>query len=128
MKRALLFVWVTIVALLACTLVPRSAESSNFFGSKKAKAAKDKDDDDTGDFDEYDSRAKVPLVGEFTQVVGGYWIQLEGAGLVVDLNGTGEDPPPSEARHAVLEDLKRRGVPNPNKILKLPNVTVVIIT
>lgn len=126
MKRALLFVWVTVIALLACTLVPRSAESSNFFGSKKAKPAKQ--EDDGGDLDEYDTRAKVPLIGELTQVVGGYWIQLEGAGLVVDLNGTGEDPPPSEARNAVMEDLKRRGIPNPNKLLKMPNVTVVIVT
>jgi hypothetical protein len=131
MKRPLFIVWLTTLALLAATAVPPSSRAAGglggLFGSKKSKANKDKDDD-TGDLDEYDARAKVPLVGEMTQIVGGYWIQLEGAGLVVDLNGTGEDPPPSEARHAVLEDLKRRGIPNPNKILKLPNVTVVIVT
>ncbi|HET6323274.1 MAG TPA: flagellar basal body P-ring protein FlgI, partial [Planctomycetaceae bacterium] len=128
MKRPLLVVWLTTFALLASTVWSSSSHAAGLFGSKKSKAAKNKDDDETGDIDEYDARAKVPLIGEYTQVVGGYWIQLEGAGLVVDLNGTGEDPPPSEARHAVLEDLKRRGVPNPNKILKLPNVTVVIVT
>jgi len=127
MKRPLFIVWLTTIALLASTGAPPSGHAAGWWGSdKKSKAHKD--DDDTGDLDEYDARAKVPLVGEFTQIVGGYWIQLEGAGLVVDLNGTGEDPPPSEARHAVLEDLKRRGVPNPNKILKMPNVTVVIVT
>jgi hypothetical protein len=131
MKRPLLCAWLATFALLIGAAVPPSTSAAGWFGSgKKSKAAKDKDkdDDDSGDIDEYDARAKVPLVGEMTQVVGGYWIQLEGAGLVVDLNGTGEDPPPSEARHAVLEDLKRRGIPNPNKILKMPNVTVVIIT
>src|SRR5580700_9368317 len=127
MKRPLLVVWITTLALLVSAAVPPAGHAAGLFGSKK-KASKNKDDDDTGELDEYDARAKVPLVGEFTQVVGGYWIQLEGAGLVVDLNGTGEDPPPSEARHVVLEDLKRRGIPNPNKILKMPNVTVVIVT
>jgi flagellar basal body P-ring protein FlgI len=131
MKRPLFIVWLTMIALLAATAVPPSGHAAGglggLFGSKKSKANKDKDDD-SGELDEYDARAKVPLVGEMTQIVGGYWIQLEGAGLVVDLNGTGEDPPPSEARHAVLEDLKRRGIPNPNKILKMPNVTVVIVT
>ena len=85
------------------TAVPPEGHAAGLFGSKK-KASKNKDDDDTGDLDEYDARAKVPLVGEHTQVAGGWWIQLEGAGLVVDLNGTGEDPPPSEAHHVVLED------------------------
>jgi flagellar basal body P-ring protein FlgI len=126
MKRPHLIAWLAMLALLVCAVVPLSAQAAGFFGSKKTKATKD--DDDSGDVDEYDARAKVPLVGELTQVVGGHWILLEGAGLVVDLNGTGEDPPPSEARHAVLEDLKRRGVPNPNKILKMPGVTVVIVT
>jgi hypothetical protein len=129
MKRPLFIVWLTTIALLASTAAPPSGHAAGWWGSdKKSKTHKDKDEDDTGDLDEYDARAKVPLVGEFTQIVGGYWIQLEGAGLVVDLNSTGEDPPPSEARHAVLEDMKRRGVPNPNKILKMPNVTVVIVT
>ena len=129
MKRPLFLVWLTTIALLASTAAPPSGHAAGWWGSdKKSKTHKDKDDDETGDLDEYDARAKVPLVGEMTQIVGGYWIQLEGAGLVVDLNGTGEDPPPSEARHAVLEDMKRRGIPNPNKILKMPNVTVVIVT
>ncbi|HEV7999258.1 MAG TPA: flagellar basal body P-ring protein FlgI [Planctomycetaceae bacterium] len=125
--RPLFVVWLTTLALLVATAFPAPGHAAGLFGSKKKdKAAKE--DDDSGEIDEYDARAKVPLIGEMTQIVGAWWIQLEGAGLVVDLNGTGEDPPPSEARHAVLEDLKRRGVPNPNKILKLPNVTVVLIT
>lgn len=127
MKHPLLVVWITTLALLVSAAVPPAGHAAGLFGSKK-KAAKNKDDDDTGELDEYNARAKVPLIGEHTQVAGGWWIQLEGAGLVVDLNGTGEDPPPSEARHVVLEDLKRRGIPNPNKILKMPNVTVVIVT
>jgi flagellar basal body P-ring protein FlgI len=125
--RPLFIVWLTTLAVLAATAVPPVSHAAGWFGSNK-KPKTTKEEDEGGDIDEYDARAKVPLLGEFTQIIGGYWIQLEGAGLVVDLNGTGEDPPPSEARHAVLEDLKRRGVPNPNKILKMPNVTVVIVT
>jgi flagellar basal body P-ring protein FlgI len=126
-KRPLFFVWLTTFALLASVAVASLARGDGWFGSdKKPKAHKD--DDESGDLDEYDARAKVPLVGEMTQVFGGNWIQLEGAGLVVDLRDAGEDPPPSEARHAVLEDMKRRGVPNPNKILKMPNTTVVLVT
>ncbi len=128
MKRLSLVVWLTTLAVLISLSVPPAGRGADWFGSKKKASKNKKDDDDTGDLDEYDARAKVPLIGEHTQVAGGWWIQLEGAGLVVDLNGTGEDPPPSEARHVVLEDLKRRGVPNPNKILKMPNVTVVVVT
>jgi Flagellar P-ring protein len=127
MKRPQFAVWLAMFGFVVAAALPPSAHAAGWFGSNKKKASKDKDDD-TGELDEYDARAKVPLVGELTQVAGGYWIRLEGAGLVVDLNSTGEDPPPSEARHAVLEDLKRRGIPNPNKILKLPNVTVVLVT
>ncbi|HXY35715.1 MAG TPA: flagellar basal body P-ring protein FlgI [Planctomycetaceae bacterium] len=127
MKRPLFVVWLTILGLLVATAAPPMGRAAGWFGSDKKKS-KNKDDDENGDVDEYDARAKVPLVGDCTQVVGGYWIQLEGAGLVVDLSDTGEDPPPSEARHVVLEDMKRRGIPNPNKILKMPNVTVVLVT
>ena len=53
-------------------------------------------------------------------------IVLHGAGLVVGLD-TGEDPPPSEAREMVLEDMKRHNVPNPSKLLKSGKFAIVEI-
>jgi len=98
---------------------------AGLFKSKKSTASKD---DDDSDLDQYDTKDKVPLIGEYTQVVGETVMKIEGAGLVVGLDGTGEDPPPSLAREMVLSDMKRRGVPNPNKILKSPNVAIVVVT
>ena len=95
------------------------------FGSKKSKAAKD---DDDSDLDSYGTKDTVPTIGQYTSVVGNNLIRLEGAGLVVGLDGTGEDPPPSLVREMVLTDMKRRGVSNPSKVLKSPNVAVVIVT
>ena len=108
---------------LCDTVFCNAVHAAGFFKSKKA----DKVDDDN-DLDQYDIKDKVPLIGQFTQVVGQNVIKLEGAGLVVGLDGTGEDPPPSLVRQMVLDDMKRRGVPNPNKLLKNPNVAVVIVT
>jgi hypothetical protein len=98
---------------------------AGFFGSKKSKAAKDEDD---SDLDTYDTKDAVPTIGQYTSVVGNSLIRLEGAGLVVGLDGTGEDPPPSLVRQMVLDDMKRRGVANPSKMLKSPNVAVVVVT
>src|SRR5580704_11660528 len=62
MKRTLFIVWLTTIALLASTAAPPSGHAAGWWGSDK-KSKTHKDDDDTGDLDEYDARAKVPLVG-----------------------------------------------------------------
>ena len=124
MKRHAALAWMALVSIGLCVGLSATVHAG-FFGSKKSKAAKD---DDDSDLDLYDTKDTVPIIGQFTQVVGQNPIRLEGAGLVVGLDGTGEDPPPSLVRQMVLEDMKRRGVANPSKMLKSPNVAVVVVT
>lgn len=123
MKRHTGLAWLAIISIALCVGVTATVHAG-LWGSKKSKAAKDEDDTD---LDQYDTKDKVPLVGQYTQVVGETMMKLEGAGLVVGLDGTGEDPPPSLIRQTVLEDMKRRGVPNPSKLLKSPNIAVVTV-
>lgn len=53
--------------------------------------------------------------------------KLEGVGLVVGLDDTGVDPPPSPYRTKLIEDLRRAQVENPNQWLKNPKVSMVIV-
>lgn len=53
--------------------------------------------------------------------------KLEGVGLVVGLDETGVDPPPSWYRNKLIDDMRKAGVENPNKILKDPRVAMVIV-
>jgi hypothetical protein len=124
MKRHAGLAWMLLVSIGLCMGLS-AAVHAGIFGSKKSKAAKD---DDDSDLDTYDMKDSVPTIGQYTQIVGQNVIRLEGAGLVVGLDGTGEDPPPSLVRQMVLDDMKRRGVPNPSKVLKSPNVAVVVVT
>jgi hypothetical protein len=125
MKRHTGLAWTAIFSMALSVCVGATLHAG-LFKSKKSNAA-DKYDDGN-DIDEFDVKDKVPLIGQYTQVVGQNVLMLQGAGLVVGLDGTGEDPPPSLAREMVLGDMKRRGVPNPNKLLKSPNVAIVLVT
>jgi hypothetical protein len=124
MKRPSGLAWLAML-LLALSFGIAATAQAGLWGSKKSKTAKSDDDEA---LDIYETEDKVPLVGQFTQVVGQNVIRIEGAGLVVGLDGTGEDPPPSLVRQMVIADMKRRGVVNPDKLLKSPNVAVVIVT
>jgi Flagellar P-ring protein/HEAT repeats len=121
MKRPSGLAWLAIL-LLALGFGVATTVQAGLWGKKKAA----KSDDET--LDDWETADKVPLVGQFTQVVGQNVIRIEGAGLVVGLDGTGEDPPPSLVRQMVIADMKRRGVVNPDRLLKSPNVAVVIVT
>ena len=54
-------------------------------------------------------------------------ITIEAVGLVVGLDNTGGEPPPSVYRTMLTNEMKRRGVPNPNKLLQSPTVALVLI-
>ena len=69
----------------------------------------------------------TPLVGDYTNFAGLSPVMLEGVGLVVGLSGTGGNPAPSPYTTALLEDMRRRGVSNPNQILQSPNTALVIV-
>lgn len=54
-------------------------------------------------------------------------ITIEAVGLVRNLDGTGGDPPPSVYRTMLVNDMKKRRVPNPNTILADPSNALVLI-
>ncbi|GAC1470494.1 MAG: flagellar basal body P-ring protein FlgI [Isosphaeraceae bacterium] len=53
--------------------------------------------------------------------------KLEGVGLVVGLDDTGVDPPPSAYRSKLVDDMRKEGVENANNLLKDPRVAMVIV-
>jgi flagellar basal body P-ring protein FlgI len=54
-------------------------------------------------------------------------IKLEGVGLVTGLDDTGVDPPPSFYRTKLVDDMRKAGIENPNKFLKDPRCSMVIV-
>jgi flagellar basal body P-ring protein FlgI len=69
-----------------------------------------------------DTHAK--LVGDFASATGMQQACVEAVGLVTGLHGTGSDTICPE-RDALLEDMKKRDVANPNGILASGNVSLV---
>ncbi len=86
------------------------------------KTAKDEDDSD-----DFETKIQTPLIGDYVTFAGLNLVTLEGVGLVTGLNGTGDDPPPSRYRTQILQEMKRRGIRNPNEILSSPNTTLVVV-
>jgi flagellar basal body P-ring protein FlgI len=74
-----------------------------------------------------ETKAGTKLIGDYTNFAGLAPITIEGVGLVVGLNGTGGNPAPSPQRTTLLEEMKRRQVPNPNAILASPDTALVIV-
>lgn len=77
--------------------------------------------------DEFTPSVETPMIGDYVTFAGLNLVTLEGVGLVVGLDGTGGDPPPSAYRTAMLDEMQRRGVRNPNAILRSPNTALVIV-
>ena len=65
------------------------------------------------------------LLGDYIKVSGYNWVVLEGVALVVNLDGTGEDPPASPLRAMLLEDMRRRKVEDPQTLLRSLDTTMV---
>jgi hypothetical protein len=85
------------------------------------------EDEEEAPSNRYNTRVETPLIGEYTTFAGLTAIKIEGVGLVAGLRGTGGNPAPSPLRTALLEDLKRRNVRNPNEILKSPDTALVYL-
>jgi flagellar basal body P-ring protein FlgI len=73
-------------------------------------------------------KADMSLVGSVTQPYGLNYVKLEAISLVTGLAGTGEDPPPSAQRAALLAEMNRRGIENPNQVLASPNTALVVVS
>lgn len=70
----------------------------------------------------------TPYVGEYITAFGGTGVvPIEGVGLVVGLDNTGEDPPPSHYRTILVDEMRKRGIDNPNTILARPDTAMVLI-
>ena len=54
-------------------------------------------------------------------------VRVEAVGLVTGLHGTGSDPSPSPQRAALLEEMRTRGVANPNSVLASGDVALVMV-
>lgn len=68
------------------------------------------------------------LVGEYTAISGNKVTVLQGVGLVTKLDATGGDSPSTQDRKALLDEMRRRQIDNPNQILRSPYTAMVIVT
>jgi flagellar basal body P-ring protein FlgI len=67
------------------------------------------------------------LVGDVARAWGLQSAKVEGIALVTNLRGTGSDPPPSDRRDLLVNEMKRRGVERPNQVLASANTSLVLI-
>lgn len=95
---------------------------------RDTKTASLDDDFEKDDDNNFETKIETPLLGDYVSVSGNNPIALRGVGLVTGLNGTGGDPPPSNYRTDLLNEMKRRKVPSPQKILASRDTAMVIVT
>jgi flagellar basal body P-ring protein FlgI len=69
----------------------------------------------------------VKYVSEYTHPYGMGYAKLEAVSLVTGLAGTGSDPPPTPQRAALLAEMNRREVKNPNELLASGNTSMVLV-
>lgn len=92
----------------------------------EAEKLSDLKEDDEKDR-EFETKVETPMVGDYAGFGNLNYVTLEGVGLVVGLDGTGGDPPPSSAREILSDDMRRRGIADPETILRSPNTALVIV-
>ncbi len=74
-----------------------------------------------------DDSPDTNLIGDVAHPYGMGYVKLEAVALVTGLQGTGEDPQPSPQRAAMLGEMNRREVENPNQVLASPNTALVLV-
>ena len=74
-----------------------------------------------------DAPSDTTLIGNIAHPYGMGYVKLEAVGLVTGLAGTGEDPPPSPQRAAIMSEMNRREVDNPNQVLASPDTALVLV-
>ncbi|MEZ6048290.1 MAG: flagellar basal body P-ring protein FlgI [Planctomycetaceae bacterium] len=67
----------------------------------------------------------TPMIGRHTQLGGNSGVRVYGIGLVVNLKGTGDDPPVSTYRTQLKREMARKKIEDANSILRSPNTTLV---
>ena len=66
-------------------------------------------------------------VGDLSFVVSRGEIKVEGVGLVVGLDNTGANPPPSWQRQQLVDEMSKAGVEHAEKLLDSPQLSMVIV-
>jgi flagellar basal body P-ring protein FlgI len=69
----------------------------------------------------------VKYVSAHTHAFGMNYVKVEAVSLVTGLAGTGSDPPPTPQRAALLAEMNRREVTNPNEVLASQNTSLVLV-
>lgn len=73
------------------------------------------------------STDKLPYVSTMTNVWGAAPARIDGVGMVSELAGTGSAPAPTRFRDDLVEDLRIRNVPEPNKLLSEDWTSLVLL-
>lgn len=94
---------------------------------KKALALPSMVQDQKANEDASQEAETTQFVGSRITISGGSTPLIEGVGLVTGLDGTGGDVPPSSYRRTILDDMRKRQVPNPERLLQSPSTAVVVI-
>lgn len=113
------FRWLIVLALFASVGLVIGLDIGN--GARRAMAA------EARDADVQEAVAATLVVGDLAVPDGMHLVKLEGIGLVVNLAGTGGNPPISPQRAAMLDDMKKRGVRTPNHVLESTNTAIVLV-
>lgn len=112
-----------------CSQLGLEAPDFSSLGSSLSMRSQSPEKEDPSDEfdDELTTKVAVPMVGDYTTFTGLHRVVLEGVGLVVGLNGTGGDPPPSTYREALVDDMRRRNVREWKEILRSPDTALVVV-
>lgn len=74
-----------------------------------------------------DPPSQTQVVSAVAHPYGMNFVKVENVALVTGLAGTGEDPAPSPQRAALLAEMNRRGIEDPNEVLASPNTALVLV-
>jgi hypothetical protein len=74
-----------------------------------------------------DKTDKLAYVSTMTNVWGAAPARIDGVGMVSELAGTGSAPAPTRFRDELVEDLRVRNVPEPNKLLSEDWTSLVLL-
>ncbi len=76
---------------------------------------------------EEETAEKITLIGDVAHPYGMGMMKVESVALVTGLASTGEDPPPTPQRAALLGEMNRREVDQPNRVLASSDTSLVIV-
>lgn len=105
----------TIPALAQFPSIP-SLSDLNPFSKDEFESLDDKD---------LETTVTTPMIGDHTRIGGNTAVRMYGIGLVVNLKGTGDDPPISTYRSQLKREMSLKGIKDANNILRSPNTTLV---